>query len=46
MKYERPFSVCASVKKTSLIGTEKNHLWPVVDKALQSHDDWWQVARS
>ena len=29
MKQDRPFSACASVRKMSLIGTEKNHLWPV-----------------
>ena len=28
-KQDRPLSVCASVRNRSLIGTEKNHLWPV-----------------
>jgi hypothetical protein len=44
-KHERPFSVSASVKKTSLIGTEKNHLWPreiqLATEAIQSRRQVW-----
>ena len=29
-KQDRPRSVCARVTKTSLCGTEKNHLWPSI----------------
>ncbi len=28
-KHDRPPSACASTRKTSLIGAEQNHLWPV-----------------
>jgi hypothetical protein len=27
-KHERPAFVCASTRKASHIGAEKNHLWP------------------
>ena len=29
-KHDRPPSVCASTRKTSHIGAEQNHLWPVI----------------
>ena len=29
-KHERPSSVCARIRKRSLIGAEQNHLWPTI----------------